>query len=297
MNALDHRLNVYSDTLADARLRDKVSAAAFVDGVPRQVSDAVAPVFRQPSGDAAIDSEFLFGETVRVFDESAGWAWCQSEIDGYVGFVPSSALSIQVQTATHRVATLLTPLYPEPELRRPPLQLLSIGSRLTIVGTETVRDLDYALLEDGSAVVADHLRPVDLAIADDFVAVAEQFLGRPYIWAGRSGLGVDCSGLIQLGMMMTGDCPLRDSDMMENSIGEALDLPGDLPGDLLAAPPDFCRGDLIFWKGHVGVLTDPGHILHASGRTMSVINEPADELVARLEGKGLPVSALRRISR
>lgn len=288
MDTLDHRLNVYSDTLADARLRDKVSAAAFVEGVRRQVSDAVAPVFRQPSGDAAIDSEFLFGETVRVFDESAGWAWCQSEIDDYVGFVPSSALSIQVQTPTHRVASLLTPLYPEPELRRPPLQLLSIGSRLTIVGATTVRDLAYALLEDGSAVAADHLRPIDTSMDDDFVSVAEQFLGRPYIWAGRSGLGVDCSGLIQLAMMMTGDCPLRDSDMMETSVGEALDLSGGLP--------DLRRGDLIFWKGHVGVLTDPGHILHASGRTMTVINEAAGELIERLGGKGLPVTALRRTS-
>jgi len=288
MGSLDHRLNAFSDALADARLRDKVLAAAFVDGVRRQVSDAVAPVFRQPSGDAAIDTEFLFGETVLVFDESDGWAWCQSEIDDYVGFVPSSALSIQVQVPTHRVATLLTPLYPEPELRRPPLQLLSIGSRLTIVGSATVRDLDYALLEDGSAVAADHLQPVDVAVGDDFVAVAEQFLGRPYIWAGRSGLGVDCSGLLQLAMMMTGECPLRDSDMMEHSVGKALDLAEGLP--------DLRRGDLIFWKGHVGVLTDSGHILHASGRTMTVINEPAGELIARLEGKGLPVTALRRTS-
>jgi len=288
MGSLDHRLNAFSDALADARLRDKVSAAAFVDGARRQVSDAVAPVFRQPSGDAAIDTEFLFGETVRVFDEAGGWAWCQSEIDDYVGFVPSSALSIQVQVPTHRVVTLLTPLYPEPELRRPPLQLLSIGSRLTIVGSTTVRDLDYALLEDGSAVAADHLHPVDVAVGDDFVAIAEQFLGRPYIWAGRSGLGVDCSGLIQLAMMMTGECPLRDSDMMEHSVGEALDLAAGLP--------ELRRGDLIFWKGHVGVLTDSGHILHASGRTMTVINEPAGELIARLEGKGLPVTALRRTS-
>lgn len=286
MNTLDHRLNAYSDALADARLREKVSAASFVDGVPRQVSDAVAPVFRQPSGDAAIDTEFLFGETVRVFDESAGWAWCQSEIDDYVGFVPSSALSIQVHEPTHRVTTLLTPLYPEPELRRPPLQLLSIGSRVTIVGTTIVRDLEYALLEDGGAIAADHLQPVDAAIAGDFVSIAEQFLGRPYIWAGRSGLGVDCSGLIQLAMMMTGSCPLRDSDMMEQSVGEALDLSAGLP--------DLRRGDLIFWKGHVGILTDADHVLHASGRTMTVINEPAGELVARLEGKNLPVTAVRR---
>lgn len=287
MSTLDHRLNAYSDERADIRLRDKVAATEFVEGTTKQVAEAVAPMFRRPSKDAAIDTELLFGETVRVFEDRDGWAWCQLDTDGYVGFVPASALSDTIKTPTHRVATLLTPLYPEPELRRPPLKMLSIGSRLTVTGAATVRDLDYAVLADGSAVAAGHLLPIGEPIDADYVSVAERFLGLPYLWAGRSAIGLDCSALVQLAIMMTGpSCPLRDSDMQEKSLGAALDLSAGLP--------DLRRGDLIFWNGHVGIASAPDTILHASGRTMSVVKDPAADLIERLADKGLPVTAVRR---
>jgi len=288
MNALDHRLNAYSAALADGRLRDKVTAAAYTEGAVRQVTAAVAPMHRQAGGDAAIESQVLFGETVRVFDESDGWAWCQLETDGYVGFVPRSALGPDGEPATHRVAALLTPLYPEAELRRPPLKMLSIGSRVTITGTASVRDLDYALLADGSAVAAGHLLPLGETIGADYVSVAEGFSGLPYLWAGRSGSGVDCSGLVQLARMMTGSCPLRDSDMQEKTLGTALDISRGLP--------PLIRSDLVFWQGHVGIMSDSDTLLHASGRAMSVVKDPVGEVVARLESRNLPVTSIRRFS-
>lgn len=286
MSTLDHRLHAYKDGLADKRLQDRVEAPAFVDGTLKQVTIAVAPMYRRGSEEAAIDSEVLFGETLRVFEERDGWAWCQADVDDYVGYVPSSALSETIHVATHRVTALLTPLYPKAELRRPPVQRLSFGSRVAIVGTETVRDLDYVVLADGSAIAASHVLPIAESIKTDFVSVCERFIGLPYVWAGRSSLGVDCSGLLQLAMMMTGPCPLRDSDMQEMSIGSELDLSNGLP--------NLQRGDLIFWKGHVGVASDPDTVLHASGRTMTVLEDPLVEMVERLEGKGLPVTTVRR---
>ena len=286
MNDLNPRLHAYRSDLADIKLRDEVTAESYVKGSTWQVAGAVVPMFRDPGFDAAIDSEVLFGEPMRVFDMQDDWAWCQSDVDGYVGYVPKSSLSDKLFAPTHRVATLLTPLYPEPELRRPLRRLLSFGSRVKIVGQQTVRDLDYAILENGSAICATHLSPLSEAIDSDYVTVAERFTDLPYLWAGRSGFGVDCSGLVQLAMMMTGSCPLRDSDMQESSIGQPCD-----PVDGLAS---LSRGDLIFWNGHVGIATDSDTILHASGRTMSVIKEPVVDLVDRLAGKQLPVTSIRR---
>ncbi|MEM8812121.1 MAG: NlpC/P60 family protein [Pseudomonadota bacterium] len=286
MTDLDPRLNAYRTDLADRRLRDRIEAARFVDGVPMRVSEAVVPLNRRPGMDAPIDSQVLFGETVTSFDRRGGWVWCQSVVDDYVGYVPETALAEPGPEPTHWVSVLTTPLYPEPELRRPPVAILSIGSRVTVVGTATVRDLDYALLPDGGAIVASHLAPVDRPIASDFVSIADRFVGLPYIWAGRSGFGVDCSGIIQLAMMMTGSNPLRDSDMQEATIGEARPIDQGLE--------DLERGDLVFWKGHVGIMIDPVTLLHASGYHMLVARDEARVVIDRLEAKGLPVAAVRR---
>lgn len=286
MSDLDHRLNAYRDDLADSRLRDRVVAARFVDGTTMRVTAAIAALRRRPADDAPSDSELLYGEEVRVFEQVGDWAWCQLATDGYVGFAPVSALAADRPAPTHRVAALRTFLYPEPELRRTPLAALSIGSRVTVVGRKTVRDLDYAVLADGSAVVARHLAADGVPADDDYVAVAEQFLGTPYLWAGRSSIGLDCSALVQIAMMMTGPCPLRDSDMQEATIGTPLEYEQGLPA--------LARGDLVFWRGHVGIMADEETLLHASGHRMAVVKDRLAEVVARLDGRGLPVSSVRR---
>ena len=130
-----------------------------------------------------------------------------------------------------------------------------------------------------------HVAP--LAETDaDFVAVAERFLHAPYLWGGTSGFGVDCSGLVQLAMSMAGQTVLRDTDMQEGSIGEILET-GDDYSSLL-------RGDLVFWKGHVGIMTDADNLLHANGSTMTVALEPLSAAIARIEPHyGLPTSVRR----
>lgn len=292
MNAadtLDPRLNAFRDDLADESLRGKVEASAYSAGTRYRNGAAVVPLRRTPGRDAPVDTEILFGETIRVFDRANGWAWCQAETDAYTGYVPVEVLREPGLPATHRVAVLASPLYPEAELRRPAITLLSLGSAVRIVGHAVVRDLEYALLEDGTAVVASHLVPVDQALDSDFVRIAERFVGLPYLWAGRSGRGVDCSGLLQLALQLSGAEALRDTDMQERSLGTEIERP-----DALSS---LRRGDLIFWKGHVAIVSGTNEILHASGYHMLVAKDPLDTVVDRLEGKGLPITSIRRLPR
>ena len=286
MKELDNRLNAVRTDLADSRLKGRVAADAFTDGTPMQVSGAVVAMRRDPADDAGCDTELLFGERVRVFENKNGWAWCQCDTDSYVGYVRSDQLDPQVTSPTHRVGVPRTFLYPEAELRRSPLMTLSMGSPVRIVGSRRVRDLDYAMLSDGSAIVARHLTPLTNPLGDDYVAIAELFAETPYLWAGRSSIGIDCSALIQIAMMMTGDCPLRDTYMQETSIGKALDITGGLP--------DLRRGDLVFWQGHVGAMCDTETLLHASGYQMQVVREPLAAVVGRLDKANLPVTTVRR---
>ena len=193
-----------------------------------------------PSENAEAVSQVLFGEIVMVFEEVNGWAWVQAQGDRYVGYVYASSLGSVDDAPTHLVAVPRTPAYAEADLRSPVRAHFSMGSQLTVVGMAQTRGTAYGLLRDGLAVVSSHLQPATFRF-DDYVAVAERFLETPYVWAGRSGFGFDCSGLVQLAMLMCGRSVLRDTDMQAASIGRAIDPGADDQG--------LQRGDLVFLEG------------------------------------------------
>ncbi|MDP3898228.1 MAG: NlpC/P60 family protein [Mesorhizobium sp.] len=270
MTVLDRRLHAFRDDLADAALAGQVAAPRFVAGRPARVTAPIADLRRAPRPDAGLDTQLLLGDDVLVFEDIEGFAWVQAERDGYVGYVGSEALSARADNPTHIVSAPRTFIYPGPDMKLPALRALSLGSRLAVTGLEERRGTSYALLASGEAVVAIHLRQMDDHVPD-YVAVAELLLNVPYLWGGVSAFGIDCSGLVQLSMRLAGRDVLRDSDMQAASIGRSLD-----------AASDKRRGDLVFWKGHAAIMTDPGTILHANGRTMTVALEPLAAAIERI---------------
>jgi cell wall-associated NlpC family hydrolase len=265
---LDRRLHAFRSDLADEALRGRVEAPVFTSGEPARIAVAIAPLRPVPDLQRGIDTELLFGETVRVFDRAEGFAWVKADQDGYVGYLPEEMLG-ELQAPTHRIAVPRTFVYPEAELRKPPVAALSMGSRITVVGEAETRGTRYFQLETGGAVIAAHCLPVPDKLGDDPVTIAEKFVETPYLWGGRSGFGIDCSGLVQLSMMMTGHAVPRDSDMLAK-IGVEI------------TREELRRGDLVFWKGHVGFMQDERTLLHANGHTMTVSREDFEAAVDRI---------------
>jgi cell wall-associated NlpC family hydrolase len=272
LESFDRRRHPVRPDLAASDYQGRAEADLFVDGEVFQiVSDSLA-IRPEPRSDRSIDTEALCGEWITVYEQTPeGWAWGQLDTDGYVGWFSSDGLGA-VQPATHRVRALRTYRYPGADLKFPPLGLLSLGAQVTVVGEAETRGLKYAMLSDGSAVVASHLVPVD-TVEDDWVAVAEELAGTPYLWGGRTSLGLDCSALVQLAAQAGGISLPRDSDMLEAEAGRGI------PFD---DPSTFERGDLLFWKGHVGIIAGPNDLLHANGYTMTVAHEPLDQAIKRI---------------
>ncbi len=285
---LDPRLHAFRPDLADARLEGRVTAERFVDGTPRRVTAPVAPMKRVPRPDAPLDTELLCGEAVDVFEETGeGWSWVQNRTDGYVGYVSSEALGAADPAPSHRVVVLRTFVYPGPDMKLPATAWLSLGSAIALGDEVETRGTRFRLLAGGAgAVVAAHVAPLDAPPEPDFVAVAERFAETPYLWGGRTSLGLDCSALVQLALMAAGrSCP-RDTDMQEATLGRPVAGGGD--GALE-------RGDLVFWKGHVGILRDAGRLLHASGHHMRVVTEPLTAAIARIATTAGPPTSVRRL--
>ncbi len=271
MNALpDRRLNAYRPDLAEEALRGRLDAPRYTAGTPATVSAAVVALRPRPDAGAGIDTELLYGETLRVLDRADGWAWVKADFDGYVGYLPESALREAAPDATNVVAVPRTFAYSGADLRTPIAFALSLGSRLTVIGETETRGTRYLTLDGGQHVVAAHCAAAGRPIGDDYVSIAARLLETPYLWGGRSGFGIDCSGLVQLAMLMTGRSVPRDSDMQAAGLGSPIDR------------ADLRRGDLVFWKGHVAIMEDEETILHANGNTMNVAREGLSAAIERI---------------
>ena len=283
MPALDPRVTPWRADVAAKHLEGKVKAARFVEGRAMEVIAPQAPLRREPRPDAPLDTEALKGERVTVYDANAeGWAWGQLAGDDYVGWLPSAALAPPGPASTHKVAALRTFVFPGPSIKLPPLEGLPFGATLNIARIED----RLAVTPSGGYVPAAHLK----SIGDnehDFVAVAERFVGTPYLWGGKTALGLDCSGLLQIALSACAlPCP-RDSDMQERALGA--------PVDHKASSFKLQRGDLIFWAGHVAIARDRDSLVHANAFHMSVVVEPVGEAIARIRGMGHEITNVRRL--
>ncbi|WP_200917580.1 C40 family peptidase [Methylobacterium sp. Leaf89] len=276
----DARLVPARPEIADVRLRGHVAAERYVVGETRAVVVPSAPLRRTPRFDAGLETEAVMGDAVTAYGAEEGFVFVQFAHDGYVGYLPEAALG-PAQAPTHRVTALRSFLYPGPDLKQPASGWLTLGARLRPTETRG----DYLRIASGY-VFAGHCAPLD-AVEPDYAATAERLVGTPYLWGGRTSLGLDCSGLVQLCLAQAGILAPRDADQQERGLGEAL-------------PPDFeglRRGDLVFWRGHVGLMLDAARLIHANGHHMAVAVEPLAEAVARIREKSYgPVTSLRRLS-
>ena len=289
MKKLDPRIHPYLPEIASSELIGKVQAEKFVDGEEMRITSQSTLLRTEPSLRLPIASQLLFGEDVLVFqNKGSEWSWVQNKSDSYVGWIPSKTLSKSTADITHSVCALRTFIFPKPEHKLVPTKILSYGSRLSIRDVQEVRGTKYGILADGCAVINSHIRPIKEKSVD-FVAEAEKFIRTPYLWGGRTSIGLDCSALVQLTLNSCGiDCP-RDSDLQENQIGKELEFSSSLP--------TLSRGDLIFWQGHVAIMIDAEKLIHANAHTMSVEIEPLQLVVDRtVTQTSTGITSIRRFS-
>ena len=284
MRAFDPRVTPARADLAAKELEGKAAAARYVAGEVYEVIEPQAPLRGEPSHDAPLLTEALKGERVRIYEKNdEGWAWGQLAADGYVGWLSANALTPPGAPPTHKVAALRTLVFPGPSIKLAPLEALPLGARVAVAR----REERMAVTQSGGYLPAVHLAPIDV-YETDFVAVAERFLGVPYLWGGKTVLGLDCSGLVQIALAACGiSCP-RDSDMQEAALGEPLAAAADLS--------DLQHGDLVFWTGHVAIVRDRANFLHANAFHMAVAIEPIGDAIARIRGAGGEITSVRRIA-
>lgn len=271
--------------LAAAYLRGRIAADRYVDGTPTRVVRPRLAVRARPDPDAPWTSELLMGEAFVAYERREGWAWGQVEADGYVGYVRDDGLDAAAPGPTHAIAALAALVFPAADLKREPVAALSFGARVAVAD----RAGGFARLAGGGWVASVALGPLD-AVVPDHVATALRFLGVPYLWGGRSSVGIDCSGLVQVALTAAGIPAPRDSYQQEQAVGDPVAADG---WDRLQ------RGDLVFFPGHVGIMVDGTVLLHANATAMAVSLDPLAAVAARVaaaQGRAQPITMVRRLA-
>jgi hypothetical protein len=279
--ARDPRLLPVRDGIAADHLEGVVPAKRFVHGLRKSVIAGSAALRNAPEAGGEQINQALFGETFTVYDEREGWAWGQLSADHYVGWMRADELG-EAAPPTHRVRVLRSFIYEEPNIKSKPIKAVSMNALLALGAPEG----NFTRVLGSGWIFSRHAGLLG-DFETDFVDVATRFVGSPYLWGGRESAGIDCSGLVQISLQATGRSPLRDSDMQEKSLGEPV-----------VPSPDYSnlrRGDLVFWKGHVGIMESSAMLLHASARDMHVEIEPLSEAIARIKPIAGEVRSVRRL--
>ena len=267
----DHRTHAYRPDLADVALSRSVTAACYVEPILRQCMRGVVPLLSAPRADARQVSQIRYGEFVDVFETRPdGFAWVQNRTDHYVGYRPAEETLIdEIADRSHRITALTTFLYPAPDLKTLPLDELTLGSYVRVGGIEGA----FARLSTGGYVFIGHIAATEDSTVGDYSFTAGRLLHVPYLWGGRTPKGIDCSGLVQLALEVAGYDGPRDSDQQREAFGQPLARSWQ--------DQDWRRGDIVFFPGHVGIMTSATHIIHANAHAMQVAVEPLAEVVAR----------------
>ena len=277
----DRRIFAYRDEFAALALKGKITVPTYAEPSIFHVCASIATLFASPRLTSERISEAHFGEMIDIFELHEGWAWGQLKSDSYVGYIQSECLTPGSNGATHKVSALRTFRYCNANIKSPASGWAGLNAPLQVKN----HGGEFSQLQDDSFVYASHIVPID-GKASDFVAVAQKFSGTPYLWGGKSSLGLDCSALIQQSLHAIGIACPRDSDMIEYELRQ------DKKFNLATGKAQ--RGDLLFWSGHCALMVSESQMLHANAHHMLVTAEEAEPALARIaQQSGKTTSRLR----
>lgn len=268
---IDPRFNAFRSDLADLSLKPFIEATSFVEPSLYQCMRGVLPLYEKAEATSRRLSEIRYGEFMDVFEQrDDGFAWVQSRVDSFVGYIPmEGALNQTIAALMNRVCVLHTFVYAQPDRASAIFDRLTLGSYVSLDGDAD----DFYPLASGGYVFKKHIAPSDEVACMDYVFTAGRLLGVPYLTGGRTPLGVDASGLIHFALDLAGiDIP-RALDQQRELFGKPLPCHW---RDIV-----WNRGDLVFFGTpfHVGIMTSRDHIIHADEEEMMVSVQPLEQLI------------------
>ena len=236
----------------------------------KQVMVPICDLRLKPKYNSNLETQFLFGERVTIINEEKNWYLCKSMDDNYIGYVRRSNLD-DLKKTNYKIANLSSFIYNLPDIKSGVVSKLFLNSK--VFAYKVKKDWFTICFKNKNYFI--HYN--DLNINDKYTIsswgdVAQKFLHTPYLWGGKSHLGLDCSALVQLAFQSANiSFPRNSNDQFKSKVLKSI------------TESEMDKGTLVFWKGHVAIALNKKNIIHSNAHHMKVIVEKFSDAKKRIE--------------
>ncbi len=247
----------------------------------KQIATPIASLRKDMSNSSELETQCLFGEKVFIKSSKKNWLLCKTLNDSYQGWIEKKNVDI-ITLSSHKIINLISNIYKKPDVKSEVITKLYFNSQVSInYFNETWSEIHYK--NKIYYISSKHLAPIK-EINKEWIDVAFSFLGAPYLWGGKTFIGIDCSGLVQLALSASGILVPRNTDEQAKNSHNRLKTVSKIE-----------RGCLIFWKGHVAIALKKNKLLHSNAYHMCVQTEPLNKALSRIKEKYGDITSIKKV--
>jgi len=220
------------------------------------LNSPVANINSKPSEKSEITSQILYGEKFKILSKKNGWLKIKTNFDNYVGFIKKSKFNKNFKP-TNKICKLKSKIFKKINNKFVPTNnFLYFASGISIKNFNK----DYVEFERNKWIKKKDIKKID-HYEKNYIKIVKLFLGSKYLWGGKTSIGIDCSALIQIYFYY-------------NRVFFPRDTKDQIKFCKKKSKKKLYRGDIIFWKGHVGMCIDRSKFIHAYGPKKKVLIMP-----------------------
>ena len=221
-------------------------------------SYSVSNIHSKPSSNSEVVSQILYGEEFKILSKKNNWIRIKTSYDGYIGYIKNQKF-LQKFKASHKIYKLKSKIFQKVNNKFVPTNsFLYFASALSIKN----QNKKYSQFEKNKWIRSNDIKRINHYEKNIF-KILKLFLGTKYLWGGKTSKGIDCSALIQIYFYY-------------NRIFFPRDTKDQIKYCQKKVKNTFSKGDIVFWKGHVGICINQSKFIHAYGPKKKVLIMPTN---------------------